>query len=195
MKLAIIDYNAGNTRSVMNALYRERVNAVLSSDEEVILSADKVILPGVGHAGEAMRILNEKGLVDVIRRIEKPLLGVCLGMQLMMEFSEEADTPCLGLVKGSVKLFPNNEVKVPQIGWNSLSGLKSPLFDGIDEEEYFYFVHSYYVPMDETYTIAECDYGLKYSAAIQFRNFYGTQFHPEKSSTAGERILQNFLKL
>ena len=195
MKLAIIDYDAGNTRSVINALDRLGVENILTDNLEEILAADRVILPGVGHAASAMKILKNKRLVEGIKRIKQPFLGICLGMQIMMDRSEEGDTECLGLVSGTVKLFDNELFKVPKMGWNNLKPSDSPLFKGIDKEDYFYFVHSYYVPFDESYTIASTDYILEFSAAIQKDNFFGTQFHPEKSGEIGEKILQNFLDI
>ena len=193
MRIAIIDYGAGNTQSVKYALKRLGCNSVLTSDKEVISSSDKVIFPGVGQATSAMRKLKSKGLDLLIPQLKQPVLGICLGMQLMCNFSEEGNTDCLKIFDSSVKRF-NNSLKVPQIGWNTIFDLKTSLFDSINENEYMYLVHSYYVPIvPETIGISE--YDLKYSIAVKKSNFYGVQFHPEKSSFSGNKLLNNFLKL
>lgn len=190
MKVAIINYGAGNTQSVKFALQRIGVQSVLTDDSSEILQADKVIFPGVGHAKPAMEALKQKGLDQLIHLIKQPVLGICLGMQLMCSFSEEGNTECLGIFKEHVKLFPAS-LKVPHIGWNTTSGNWSLSKGG---NEWFYFVHSYYVPQNNSTSLG-CDYILNFSAAIQKDNFYGVQFHPEKSGTAGEKLLHQFLKL
>ncbi|MCW5519490.1 imidazole glycerol phosphate synthase subunit HisH [Aureitalea sp. L0-47] len=193
MKLVQIDYGAGNVKNIQFAFERFGISPVLSSDPEEIRSADKVIFPGVGEASSAMEKLRKTGLDKVIPTLTQPVLGICLGMQLLCETSEENNTQGLGIISEEVKRF-SNAVKVPQIGWNRIHDLNSHLFDGIDENEFMYLVHSYYVPLcDET--IAVCDYEIPYSAALRKNNFYGVQFHPEKSSIAGEQLLKNFLSL
>jgi glutamine amidotransferase len=193
MKLAIIDYGAGNTKSVQFALNRLGVTAVLTKNVEEIRSADKVIFPGVGHASSAMEQIKRFGLEQLIPTLKQPVLGVCLGMQLMCKFSEEGNTKGLGIFDLEVKKF-GTENKIPQIGWNTIFDLKSELLSDLNENEYMYFVHSYYVPKSE-FTIATANYGLNYSAALQKNNFYGCQFHPEKSGDKGELILKNFLNI
>lgn len=193
MKLVIINYGAGNIQSIKFALQRLGYDAILSDDPEVIKQADKVIFPGVGEASSAMKKLKASGLHTLIPQLKQPVLGICLGMQLMCTYCEEGDTEGLGIFHVDVKKF-NSGVKVPQIGWNQIENLKSHLFDGIHEKEYIYLVHSYYAPLMEE-TIAQSTYGITYSTALQKDNFYGTQFHPEKSSDVGERILENFLKI
>ena len=193
MKLVIINYGAGNIQSIKFALQRLGYEALLSDDPEVIKNADKVIFPGVGEASSAMKKLKASGLHTLIPRLKQPVLGICLGMQLMCHYCEEGDTEGLGIFHVDVKKF-NSGVKVPQIGWNQIENLKSPMFDGVSEKEYIYLVHSYYAPIMEE-TIAQSTYGVTYSTALQKDNFYGTQFHPEKSSDVGEKILENFLKL
>ena len=196
MKLAIIKYNAGNIRSVLNALERLGAEAEVTDDHEAILAADKIIFPGVGAASSAMESLKQGGLDQVIKNLKQPVLGICVGMQLMCEHSEENDTDCLGIVPVRVRRFPANEdlVKVPQVGWNAIYGLRSGLFSGVAENSYIYNVHSYYAE-DSEYTIAHCEYGLEYAAAIRRDNFYGVQFHTEKSAETGDRIIENFLSL
>mgnify|MGYP006178770613 FL=1 len=193
MKIVIINYGAGNIKSIQFAISRLGYEAVLSNDAEEIKKADKVIFPGVGEASSAMKMLKETGLDTLIPQLKQPVLGICLGMQLMCNHSEEGDTQGLGIFDVEVKRF-SNEVKVPQIGWNQIANLKTNLFKGIREKEYMYLVHSFYATICEE-TIAETEYGILYSTALQKDNFYGVQFHPEKSSTAGEQILDNFLKL
>lgn len=193
MKLVIINYGAGNIKSIQFAFKRLGVDAVLSNDPEEILAADKIIFPGVGEASSAMAMLEETGLDKLIPKLKQPVLGICLGMQLLCEFTEEGNTKGLGVFKTVVKRF-DNSVKVPQMGWNVIKDLKSKLFKGVKEKEYMYLVHSYYAEHCPE-TIATTDYGVNYASALQHKNFYGVQFHPEKSSLAGEQILKNFLEL
>lgn len=192
-KIVIIDYGAGNTRSVQFALERLGIEAVLTNNHTQIEAADKVIFPGVGQAQTAMLNLQSTGLDQLIPTLKQPVLGVCLGMQLLCDFSEEANTDCLGIFPLQVKRFPKI-MRVPHIGWNQIITLESPIFNEIPDKEYMYYVHSYFVELSE-YTIATTNYGLSFSAAIQKDNFYGCQFHPEKSGSMGERILANFLKI
>ena len=203
MDLVIIKYNAGNIQSVLYALERIGVNAVVTDDYEQIQSAGKVIFPGVGEASSAMRYLKEHKLDTVIKNLQQPVLGICLGMQLMCAYSEENDTTCLGIFDEQVKLFKpdaaatvadGERIKVPQIGWNNIFNLKTKLFSGLPENSYCYFVHGYYAALGE-HTIATADYVQPYSAALHRNNFYGAQFHPEKSAKVGEQILKNFLSL
>jgi glutamine amidotransferase len=195
MNLAIIKYTAGNIQSVLNALGRLGVEGVVTDDAARIQSADRVIFPGVGEASSAMESIRAAGLDEVIRGLKQPVLGICVGMQLLCLHSEENDTPCLGIIPAKVKKFlPAPELKVPQMGWNTIYGLQSPLFKGIGEQSYIYNVHSYYAELGE-FTIARCSYGTEYSAAVQKDNFYGVQFHTEKSAETGDRIIQNFLTL
>ena len=206
MKIAIIDYEAGNIRSVIFALERLGVQPILTSDIETILTADKVIFPGQGEARSAMRSLCERGLDKIIPHLKQPFLGVCVGMQLLCAHSEENDTPCLGVIPQRVLRFPTDiGLKVPHVGWNTLNlgqntdgtsreyregGILTPDFD----KNYFYFVHSYYVEQG-IYTTATCDYGVEFAACLRKGNFHAAQFHPEKSSTAGEKLIKNFLDL
>ena len=191
MSIVIIDYGAGNTQSVKYALKRLGCNSILTSDKEVISSSDKVIFPGVGQASSAMKKLKSKGLDLVIPELKQPVLGICLGMHLMCNFSEEGNADCLKIFDSNVKKF-NNSLKVPQIGWNTVFNLKTSLFDSINENEYMYLVHSYYVPII-TDTVATTNYGINYSTAIKKNNFTGVQFHPEKSGSMGGVILKNFI--
>jgi len=193
MKIAIIDYGAGNVQSVKFALNRLGFDGMLTNNPQEIINADKVIFPGVGQAETAMRKLRESGLDQIIPNLKQPVLGICLGMQLLCNFSEEGETVGLGVFDVSVKRF-SNEVKVPQIGWNSVQNLQTDLFDGVSENEFVYLVHSYFAPVCKE-TIATSEYGNMYSTALQKANFYGVQFHPEKSGKTGEKILFNFLKL
>jgi len=223
MKLVIVKYNAGNIQSVLYALERIGLTARVTDDHHEIQDADKVIFPGVGEASTAMHYLRERGLDTVISKLKQPVLGICLGMQLMCTHSEENDTPCLGIFDEKVKLFQNNTasnqsiksgiaqsynksvqsvidqsvqsaIKIPQIGWNNIYGLKTPLFAGVTENSYCYFVHSYYAAMGQ-HTIAATEYIQPYSSALHKDNFYGVQFHPEKSAATGELILRNFINL
>lgn len=196
MKVAVVKYNAGNIFSVMSALQRLGIDATLTDDKEVLRGADKIVFPGQGEAGNTMAYLHQHGLAQLIKDLKQPLLGICIGMQLMCAHSEEGDTPCLGIFDAPVVKFrpePNFE-KIPHMGWNSIREVKSPIFDPSLENEYVYFVHSYYVPLTE-HTVATTDYVQPFSAALQKDNFYATQFHPEKSGSVGERILTNFLNL
>lgn len=195
MNTVIIQYNAGNIQSVLYALERLGVTAVVTDDKDLIQSADKVIFPGVGEASTAMSYLKERGLDELIVNLKQPVLGICLGMQLMCTHSEENDTTCLGIFEEQVKLFKPKEksIKVPQIGWNTISKLQTDLFNDIPENSYVYFVHGYYAALG-AHTIATTNYVEAYSCALRKNNFYGVQFHPEKSAKVGERIIQNFLK-
>ena len=194
MKVAIVKYNAGNTGSVANALRRLSVEPLITDSPHQLLAADKVIFPGVGEASSAMRYLRESELDRVIPNLTQPVLAICLGMQLLCARSAENDTTCLGILPYTVRPFPNDELKVPQIGWNNISKLRSPLFKGIANDSWVYFVHGYYVETCEE-AIAVSDYGTSFSAALWTRNFFGVQFHPEKSGEVGERIIQNFLEI
>lgn len=199
MNIVIIKYNAGNIESVNNALQRLGVNAEITGDHEKIRAADKVIFPGVGEASTTMAFLKKEGLDQLIPELKQPVLGICLGLQLMCSHSEENDTPCLGIFEEQVKRFipePGKEfiTKVPHMGWNSISQLKSEIFDPSLDQQYVYFVHSYYAAVGE-HTSAVCNYINPFSAALHRDNFYATQFHPEKSGTVGAHILENFLKL
>lgn len=193
MKIVIINYGAGNIQSIKFAIKRLGYEANLSDDEDKIRAADKIIFPGVGEAASAMQKLRASGLDKLIPKLTQPVLGICLGMQLMCNSSQEGNTKGLGIFDVDVIKF-NNSLKVPQIGWNQIENLKTDLFKNIKEKEYMYLVHSYYVPQN-AHSIATSVYGITYCTAIQKDNFYGVQFHPEKSSTAGERILQNFLEV
>ncbi len=191
--IVIIKYNAGNIQSVLYALERIGVNATVTDSHEAIRSAGKVIFPGVGEASTAMSYLKERNLDQLILELTQPVLGICLGMQLMCRHSEENNTACLGIFDTEVKRF-TGDLKVPQIGWNDIYDLKTPFFKGLVENTYVYFVHSYYAALSDA-TIATADYIQPYSAALSKNNFYGVQFHPEKSAEAGEQILKNFLAL
>lgn len=193
--IAIIDYGMGNLRSVENALKRLGAEAVVTADPKVIKQADRVLMPGVGNAARAMENLREAGLCDVVRQLRKPVLGICVGMQIMCRHSEEGDAECLRLFDCDVKRFAESpELKVPHMGWNRVSNLDSKLFKAVDEGSYLYFVHSYYPTLCSD-TIATAVHGEMFSAALKYENFYGTQFHPEKSGDVGEKIIANFLKL
>jgi glutamine amidotransferase len=196
MNIVIIQYNAGNIQSVLYALERLGVQARVTDNVELIQSADKVIFPGVGEASTAMHYLKERGLDNVIVNLKQPVFGICLGMQLMCAYSEENNTSCLGIFEEQVKLFKPTDatIKVPQIGWNTISNLKTDLFKGVTEESYAYFVHGYYAAIGNR-TIGTTNYVQPYSCALHKDNFYGVQFHPEKSAKVGEQIIQNFLSL
>lgn len=193
MNIAIIDYGAGNVQSVLFALERIGFTGKVTSDADEIKNADKVIFPGVGEASSAMKMLHDKDLVKVILQLKQPILGICLGMQLLCKSSEEGNANGIGVFDLEIKRF-SNQVKVPQMGWNTIYNLKSQLFDGISENEFMYLVHSYYAPLN-AYSIATTNYGIEYASALQKDNFYGVQFHPEKSGNVGEQILKNFLNL
>jgi imidazole glycerol-phosphate synthase subunit HisH len=195
MNVVLIKYNAGNIQSVLYALERIGIAATVTDDHEQIRSADKVLFPGVGEARSAMESLQEKQLDKLIRELIQPVLGICVGMQLLCKYSEERDTPGLGIFDVKVKRFPaTGGIKIPQIGWNTIYGLRSGLFNDLPENSYIYYVHSYYAELGEQ-TIARSGYGIEYSAALHKNNFYGVQFHTEKSATAGEQILRNFIEL
>jgi glutamine amidotransferase len=196
MNTVIIKYNAGNIQSVLFALERIGLDAEVTDDAKKIQRADKVIFPGVGEASSAMLYLKERKLDKVIKELKQPVFGICLGMQLLCKYSEENDTTCLGVFDTNVKRFngENTGLKVPQIGWNRLEAASAPLFTGINDEAYCYFVHSYYAELCAE-TSATTEYGIKFSSALQKDNFYGVQFHTEKSAAVGERILVNFLGL
>ena len=198
MNLAIIKYNAGNIQSVLYALERIGISAQVTDEVDKIRSADKVIFPGVGEASSAMKYLKERKLDHVIRNLQQPVLGICLGMQLLCNHSEENDTTCLGIIPLGIRKFNSGvsgqdaQLKIPQVGWNNIYSLKSDLFRNVEENSFIYNVHSYYAE-DSSYTIARCNYGLEYAAAVKKDNFYGVQFHTEKSAEVGEKILENFL--
>ena len=195
--IAIIDYDTGNLRSVCNALDRIGAEYVLTNDPAVIAEADRVLLPGVGEASSAMQKLQERGLCEVIKALKVPVLGICIGMQLMCRHSEEGNVDCLGIFDAQVQKFeadPSNGVKVPHMGWNSITDLKTPLFEGLADGGFVYFVHSFAADVCDD-TVAVSENGRRFSAALRKGNFYGAQFHPEKSSDVGERILKNFMNL
>ncbi len=191
----IVDYRMGNLRSVKNALSRLGAEFTVTSDPELILAADRVILPGVGNAAEAMDNIRSEGLAEVIRSLRRPVLGICIGMQILCRHSEEGDTDCLGVFDTDVRRFEASaDLKVPHMGWNGIGNLDSKLFKGVNGGSFVYFVHSYR-PELCCDTVATCNYGGLFSAALKYENFYGTQFHPEKSGDTGEAILRNFLSL
>jgi len=192
MNVAIVDYGVGNIKSIQHSLDRIGVNHIYTMVPEKIISAEKVIFPGVGDASYAMKQLKNQNLDKLIPNLKQPLLGICLGMQLMCTYSEEGDTSCLGIINTTVKKFNSDNNKIPQIGWNNIKNLKTNLFKGINENEFMYMVHTYYVPKSQ-YTISESLYDLTYYSAINKDNFYGTQFHPEKSGLIGEKIIKNFI--
>ena len=195
--IAIIDYDTGNLRSVCNALDRIGAEYVLTDDPKVIAQADRVLLPGVGEASSAMNKLQERGLCDVIKSLKVPVLGICIGMQLMCRHSQEGDVDCLGIFDADVCRFEADQsagIKVPHMGWNTLSGLKTGLFEGLTDGDFVYFVHSFAASVCDD-TIAVSDNGRRFSAAMRRGNFYGAQFHPEKSGDVGERILRNFMNI
>jgi len=191
--IAILKYNAGNIASVKNALNRLGTISLITDDIQELKNADKVIIPGVGEAASAMDYLRDKGLDELIISLKQPVLGICLGLQLLCRYSEERDTKCMGIFDADVHLFPPLDI-IPHMGWNNVSSIKGDLFKGINESDNFYFVHSYYAGISSQ-TSAVCDYILPFSAALQKDNFYAVQFHPEKSAGAGEQLLKNFLAL
>ena len=193
MRIGLIDYGAGNVQSVKYAIKRLGFEPILTKDHDVIRDADKVIFPGVGAAKSAMEQLIDSGLDKLIPSLKQPVLGICVGMQLMCNYSEEGDVECLGIIDAEVKKFREG-LKIPHMGWNNISDFKSKIFDGLLEGEQFYFVHSFYVP-ENKYSVALTNYGIRFSAAIQKDNFYAVQFHTEKSGDAGEQILKQFLEL
>jgi glutamine amidotransferase len=195
MNLKIIQYNAGNIQSVLNALERLGVQAEVTKNIEDIQSSDKVIFPGVGEASSAMQSLQNNGLERVIKELKQPVLGICVGMQLLCSSSEENEATCLNIIPIKVKKFSieNKGLKIPQVGWNQIYNLRTDLFHGIEENSYIYNVHSYFAE-DSEFTIAQCHYGVEYAAAVQKDNFYGVQFHTEKSAEIGDTILKNFLE-
>lgn len=194
MNIAIVKYNAGNIQSVLYALERIGTEAVVTDDADIIRRADRVIFPGVGHAGSAMAYLKAHNLDQLLLELKQPVLGICLGMQLMCRHSEEGDTACLGIFDEQVSAFKpqDQSQKIPQIGWNTITGLKTPLFNQVPQSSFVYLVHSYYATIGQ-HTIAQTEYTLPYSTALHRDNFYGVQFHPEKSAVVGERILHNFI--
>jgi glutamine amidotransferase len=193
--IALIDYGAGNTASVSNILKELSAEFLLSNDKQAIENADKVILPGVGEASSAMKRLMELGLIDTLKNMTKPFLGICLGMQLLCKSTEEGDSDCLGILELKVKRFEAKNLKVPHMGWNSLKKVNEyKLLSNISEGEYFYFAHSYYVPQNE-FASSLCNYGFDFASSIKYKNFYGVQFHPEKSSRQGIQIIKNFLEI
>jgi glutamine amidotransferase len=192
--IAIVKYNAGNIRSVSNALHRLGVDALVTDDPKQLREAEKVIFPGVGEASSAMSYLRERGLDEVLKNLHQPFLGICLGLQLMCRHSDEGDTECLGIFSEDVKRFPMAKEKVPHMGWNNCSELNGPLFGGIATKDDFYFVHSYYAELGSQ-TTAQCNYILPFSAALQKDNFHAVQFHPEKSAEVGQQLIKNFLEL
>ncbi len=194
MKIVIIKYNAGNIQSVLFALERMGVQAIVTDDTETITTADKIIFPGVGEASSAMSYLQQRDLGQAIKTVKQPLLGICLGMQLLCKHSEEGNTDCLNIFDANVKRFESNTLKIPQIGWNNIYTQNHPLFYNIPNGSYCYFVHSYYTEIN-TNTIATTQYSIDFSCALNKDNFYGVQFHPEKSADAGAQILKNFLTL
>lgn len=200
-KIVIIDTGCANVSSVRFAIERLGYQVTISKDPSIVLAADKLFLPGVGTASEAMKNLEDRDLIDLVKKVEKPLLGICLGMQLLGKLSEEKgqqgneEVHCLGLCDGEVRLMDTGDLPLPHMGWNTVQPVDGhPLFKDISEDSYFYFVHSYAMPVGE-YTIARCDYGNPFTAAVQSGNYYGVQFHPERSSKAGSKLIQNFLEL
>ena len=191
--IAILKYNTGNIKSVQNALTRAGYSSVITNNEMEILNADKIIIPGVGEAGSSMKYLRDKGLDKLICSLKQPVLGICLGLQLMCRFSEEAGTQCMGIFDAIVRKFPSED-KVPHMGWDNFTSLKGDIFKGINKDDDMYYVHSYYAEISSA-TTAVCNYIVPFSAAMQKNNFYATQFHPEKSADPGAIVLKNFLEL
>ena len=199
--IVVIDYKAGNLYNVGNALKYLKAAFTVSGDPDVVSQAERVILPGVGSARAAMDSLAEQGLVEVLQGLRVPFLGICLGLQLLFEVSEEDNTPCLGLLPGTVRRFDSSQIKVPHIGWNQVSGMdvssqpSSILLEGIPGESFFYFVHSYFAPLESPFTLGKTDYGSWFGSVAARENFYGVQFHPERSGEIGLKVLQNFLEV
>ena len=199
--IVVIDYTAGNLYNVGHALEHLGAEFIFSGNPADLTKADKIILPGVGAAKPAMESLAGQGLVETLRQISVPLLGICLGLQLLFESSEEEDTPCLGLLPGRVRRFDRSQVKVPHIGWNCVAGDNgssqpaSPLFEGVPEGSFFYFVHSYYAPVEKGVTLGTTEYGLSFSSVVAKKNLWGVQFHPERSGDIGLKVLENFVEL
>jgi glutamine amidotransferase len=199
--IVVIDYTSGNLYNVGHALKHLGADFIFSGDPDEVSRADKIILPGVGAARPAMESLAEQGLVEALRQVSVPFLGICLGLQLLFEISEEEDTSCLGLLSGRVSRFDSSQVKVPHIGWNRVEGTNgssqpaSPLFEGVAEKSFFYFVHSYYAPLEEGVTLGTTEYGLPFSSVVARDNLWGVQFHPERSGEIGLKLLENFLEL
>ncbi|MBK8349789.1 MAG: imidazole glycerol phosphate synthase subunit HisH [Saprospiraceae bacterium] len=193
----IIDYKAGNTQSVMNVLDKIGEPYLLSCDPQDLIAAKRLILPGVGHAAPAMKQLQKQGLDQIISHFEKPFLGICLGMQIMYEYSEEGNTACLGLIPGTIRKFiPSKSLKVPHMGWNDIDlDINQSLFKGLNERESVYFVHSYFADFEESSTIGITEYARRFSAAVRYKNFMGLQFHPEKSGKVGQTMIENFIKM
>ena len=199
--IVVIDYKAGNLYNVGNALKFLKADFTVSGDPDVVSQAERVILPGVGSARAAMDSLAEQGLVEVLQGLRVPFLGICLGLQVLFEVSEEDNTPCLGLLPGTVRRFDRSQIKVPHIGWNQVSGMDvssqppSILLEGIPGESFFYFVHSYFAPLESPFTLGKTDYGSWFGSVAARENFYGVQFHPERSGEIGLKVLQNFLEV
>jgi len=199
--IVVIDYKAGNLYNVGNALKFLKADFTVSGDPDVVSQAERVILPGVGSARAAMDSLAEQGLVEVLQGLRVPFLGICLGLQVLFEVSEEDNTPCLGLLPGTVRRFDSSQIKVPHIGWNQVSGMDvssqppSILLEGIPGESFFYFVHSYFAPLESPFTLGKTDYGSWFGSVAARENFYGVQFHPERSGEIGLKVLQNFLEV
>jgi glutamine amidotransferase len=193
--ITLIDYGAGNMVSVSNVLKELNAGFVITNNKDEIAAAEKIILPGVGEASSAMDRLTKLGLVQILSTSAKPFLGICLGMQLLCRQTEEGNADCLGIIPVDVKKFDSNKLKVPHMGWNQLSSIKdSEIFDSINENDHFYFAHSYFVPQNE-FTTSTTNYGINFSASVRYRNFFGVQFHPEKSAEKGVSIIKNFLAL
>jgi len=191
--ISILKYNAGNIKSVQNALNSLGYKSVITDDPKVLMNSDKIIFPGVGEAGSAMKYIRDRGLEEIIKSLKQPVLGICLGLQLMCRYTEEGNTKCMDIFNTDVKLFPKSD-KVPHMGWNNFLSINGELFTGIEPENDVYYVHSYYAEISSC-TSSVCDYILPFSASMKYKNFYATQFHPEKSAGVGQIILQNFLKL
>ena len=193
--IALVNYGAGNTASVSNILKELNADFILTNDKEKIESADKIILPGVGEASSAMNRISELNLIEILKSVEKPFLGICLGMQLLCESTEEGNASCLNIIPVVVKKFVLENLKIPHMGWNNIKTDKDEkLFAGISDGEYFYFAHSFFVPKNE-FSISVCDYGISFSSSVRYKNFYGVQFHPDKSAEQGTQIIKNFLEL